>query len=301
MCLGCSGTTTKKVVYPEKEIRIVVPWPPGGATDQLARLVASEAEKKIGKPVVVENKAGGGGAIGHTDGSKSKPDGYTITMMTTEASTAHLLKLSDFSYRDFEPIMLIATSPAAMAVAANAPYNTLNDLINDAKAKPGKIQIGSLAKGGIWNLAAVGVEKKSGASFNIVAYPGGAPAVTALLGGHIQGVSVGFSEALPFALDGKVKILGVASDKRQGAYDKAPTMKEQKIDLSMGAWWGLGVPKNTPAEIKDKIHSAFKEAVHSQKVQDMLKKSGFEFHYLGSADFAKWLEVMDGEFKKVVQ
>lgn len=286
--------------WPEKDIKLIIPWPAGGATDLLGRLIAAEAEKIFGVSVVVENKAGGGGAVGHTEGAMAKPDGYTITLMTTEASTAHLLGLAEFKYSDHDPIMLVATSPAAMAVEASSPFKSMKDLIEACKAEPEMIQISSLAAGGIWNLAAVGVEKKAGIDFTIVPYSGGAPAITAALGKHVDGVSAAFSEVLPFAQDKKLRILGIVSDDRQVAFPDAPTMKEQGIDISMGAWWGIGLPKNTPAEIKTKIHDTIKQACESAAIQDMLKEKGFEYNYLNSADFASWLEMMNGEFKQII-
>lgn len=300
-CVFAGCGQEKKAQFPEKDMKIIVPWPAGGATDLLARVIAAEAEKKIGRSVVVENKAGGGGAVGHDDGSKAKPDGYTVTLMTTEASTAHLLGLAKFSYNDFAPILLIATSPAALAVNQESPYQSLNDFIKAAKNKPGSVKVASLAAGGIWNLAAVGMEKKASVDFNIVPYAGGAPSITAALGGHVDGVSAGFSEVLPYVQDKKLRILGVSSDQRQAAYNQAPTFKEQGIPLAMGAWWGIGVPKNTPDDLKESLHKIFKEAINSEKVQEVLKTRGFEFNYKGPQDFSKWLEEMNKEFSLIIK
>lgn len=286
--------------YPDRAITLVIPWPAGGATDMLGRMLASEVEKNLGQQVVVVNKTGGGGAIGHTFGAQAKPDGYTITLATTEASTVHLLGVSPFSYRDFDPLLLIATGAAGFSVLTGSPYKTFKDLVDDAKKRPEQIKISSIAAGGIWNLCAVGISKKAGIKLNILPYAGGGPAVVAALGGHVDGACVGFAETLSHARDGKMRYLGVTSGKRLPTYLDAPTFTEQGIPIELGAWWGICVPKGTPKDIQGKIHEAFKKAIHGEQVKDMMGKGGFIHSYKGPEDFKVWLDGMDKVFKDVI-
>jgi tripartite-type tricarboxylate transporter receptor subunit TctC len=286
--------------YPNRSITLVVPWAAGGGTDTVARILAPEVEKVLGQKVVVVNKTGGNGAVGHTYGAQARPDGYTITLGTTEMSTVHLLGLAKFSYRDFDPICLVATGPGCLAVLDSSPYRTLADLVADAKKNPGQIKISSIGVGGIWNLVAVGLCKRAGIRMNILPYEGGGPAVVAALGGHVDGASVGFMEALPQVLDKKMRFLGVASAERLKTYPEYPTFKEQGIDLAMGAYWAVMVPKNVPADIKAKISQAFGQAVSSQKFTDLCKQKGFIQDYKDTEEFTAWLQEMDKAFKDVV-
>ena len=298
LCLFANGAWAGD--YPDRSITLVVPWAAGGGTDTVARILAPEAEKALGQKVVVVNKTGGNGAVGHTFGAQAKPDGYTITLGTTEMSTVHLLGLAKFSYTDFDPICLVATGPGCLAVIEASPYKTLKDMLEAAKKKPGELKISSIGVGGIWNLVAVALCKKAGVQMNILPYNGGGPAVVAALGGHVDGASVGFMEALPQVLDKKMRFLGVASDERVKAYPDYPTFKEQGIDLAMGAYWAIMVPKKVPADIKTKISEAFKKAVSSEKFTELCKQKGFVQDYKDTAEFTTWLEKKDKEFKEIV-
>lgn len=286
--------------YPDRAVTLVVPWPAGGATDMLARMLASEVEKILGQQVTVVNKTGGGGAIGHTSGAQARPDGYTLTLATTEASTVHLLGVSPFSYRDFEPLILLATGPAGLAVMTHSPYKTVQDLIADARKRPEQIKISSIAAGGIWNICAVGISKRADIKLNILPYAGGGPAVVAALGGHVDGACVGFAESLSHVRDQKMRYLGVTSGERLQTYPDAPTFKEQGIPIELGAWWGICVPKGTPKDIQGKIHDAFKKAVHGEKVRNMMTQGGFLLSYKGPEEFQVWLEGMDKVFKEII-
>lgn len=298
LCFIADGTWAGD--YPDRSITFVVPWAAGGGTDTVARILAPEVEKALGQKLVVVNKTGGNGAVGHTFGAQAKPDGYTITLGTTEMSTVHLLGLAQFSYTDFDPICLVATGPGCLAVLESSPYKTLAELLDASKKKPGELKISSIGVGGIWNLVAVGLGKKAGVQMNILPYNGGGPAVVAALGGHVDGASVGFMEALPQVLDKKMRFLGVASDERVKTYPDFPTFKEQGIHLAMGAYWAVMVPKNVPSDIKAKISEAFKKAVSSEKFTELCKQKGFVQDYKGTAEFRGWLEEKDKEFKEIV-
>lgn len=304
LCVGMLGLgllpQPAAAAYPDRAITLIVPWPAGGATDMLGRIIASEAEKLMGEKVVVVNKVGGGGAVGHTFGAQAKPDGYTITLATTEASTVHLLGLSPFSYKDFDPLFLVATGPSGLGVLTNSPYKNLTDFVADAKKKPGQLKVSSIAVGGIWNLCAIGVSKRTGIQLNILPYAGGGPAVVAALGGHVDAAMVGFSEILPQAQDKKMRYLGITAAERHQAFPEAPTFKEQGIDLDLGAWWGICIPKNTPADVKSKIQENFKKAVQSEKVKNMLAQRGFVFNYKGPAEFEAWLGQIDKNFREII-
>lgn len=299
--LGIMPIAAGATDYPTRDITLVVPWSPGGATDTLARLLAIDVQKNASKSTIVLNKAGGNGAIGHTYGSMARKDGYTVTLMTTESSIMHLMGTAKFSYKNFTPVALIATAPAVIAVVADSPYKTYSDFVNAVKKNPDQIKVAALSEGSIWNLALKLIAKESGVKFTAVPFDGGNPAIAAALGKHTDAVSCGYSEILPFVQDGRMRILGITSAKRQVTYDKAPTFKEQGVPVEIGAWWGIGLPQNTPSEIVNKVADLFGKAINSSESQKFLKDRGFESNYLDRQQFADWLDEMDNVFKKAVE
>jgi len=287
--------------FPARDITLVVPWAPGGPTDTLARLLAAEVQKEVSRSVVVLNKAGGNGAIGHNYGSTARKDGYTVTLATTESSIMHLLGAAKFSYKDFEPVALIATAPAVIAVTVDSPYKTYSDFVEAVKSNPEQVKVASLSEGSIWNLALKLIGTQSGVHFTAIPFDGGNPAIMAALGKHADAVSCGFSEILPFVTDGRMRILGVTSAKRQETWEEAPTFNEQGITVEIGAWWGIGVPKGTPKDIVDTLAGLFGKAIQSESTRAFLKDRGFEWNYLDRGDFADWLNRMNDVFENAVK
>jgi tripartite-type tricarboxylate transporter receptor subunit TctC len=287
--------------YPARDITLIVGAAPGGATDTIARLLSAQIQQKTGKTTIVTNRTGGGGAIGQTYGSKARPDGYNVTVITTEASTMHLIGTAKYSFRDFEHVALIATAPAALAVEVDSPFKTYADFLSAVKENPDKIKVAALAEGSIWNLALKLIDKGSGITTTPVPYDGGAPAITAALGKHVDAVVCGFSEILPFVQDGRMRILGITSAKRSAIYPDAPTFIEQGCNAEIGAWWGIALPKGTPENIVKDVTSVFREAITSKETQDFLKGRGFESNYQEGPAFTKWLNDMDPIFKKAIE
>ena len=301
LSFGLAVCTASAGDYPNRSVSLIIPWPAGGATDMLGRLMSFEVEKILGEKVIVVNKVGGGVAVGHDFGARAKPDGYTITLATTECSTIHLLGLAPISYKDFDPLLLIATGPGGLGVLMDSPYKNFEDLVMDAKKRPGQIRIASTPVAAIFNLCAVGVANAAGINLNILPYAGGGPAVVAALGGHADAVGAGFSEILPQAKDKKMRYLGITSGKRNPAFPDAPTFKEQGYDIELGAWWGICIPKNTPPDIRSTIHDAFKKAIHTDKIKNMLFERGFVFDYKGPEEFSEWLDKTDKVFRRILK
>jgi len=213
-CSSGSKTTSApsvatKVNFPTKPITMIVSYAPGGGTDLTARALASAVEKHLGQPIGVVNKTGGGGAIGMTEGANAKPDGSTVTFVTVELTTLHHLGLTPVNYKQFKPITQVNFDPGAITVRKDAPWNTLQEFLDYAKANPKKVRVGDSGNGAIWNLAANAVEKATGVEFTHVGFDGATPAVTALVGGHIDAVSVSPAEVLIQIKAGNLKMLGL--------------------------------------------------------------------------------------------
>ena len=287
--------------YPEENISIIVPYDAGGATDLLARLIADKMDEALDVSVIVENKSGGTGAVGCNYGSSAEGDGYTVTMFTTEASTAHLLGIADYSYSDFTPVALAAVGPCSLAVPADSPFNTLEEFVKYAKENPGKLQIASMAPGGIWRIACDKFVAESDIDVTIVPYDGGGTAIPAALGNQVDAVSVGFSEVLSYVKNGDLKLLAVGGAEAPAAYPEAKTFADYGYDISVGAYWAFGVPTDTPQEVVDALEEILNSAINNEEVEQFLLERGFSKNYIAKDDFAAWLEDTDAVFKEVLQ
>jgi len=280
--------TSKK--YPTKTIKVICPWGAGGGTDTILRAVCTAAEKTLGVTLTVENKTGGSGAIGHAAIKNAKPDGYTIGMITFELNSLPQQGLIDFTYADYIPICLVNADAAALTVKADAPYNTVAEFVEYAKANPGKISIGNSAPGSVWHIGAGLLANATGIDVKHVAFEGAANAVTALAGGHIQAVSVSLAEVKSQLDAGTLKVLGVMDTKRADLYPNIPTFSEQGYDINYYTWRGIGIPKGTDPEIVKILGDAFEKAC---KDEDFLKTAAslnLNVRYLNSEDFGKFLK-----------
>ncbi len=280
--------------FPTKPITIVCPWAPGGGTDRTARFLAEQLSQKLGQPVNVVNKTGGNGAVGHQFGATAAPDGYTITNVTFEVNTLKYLGYSQVTPRDFIPVLQFNEDPAAVIVSADAPYNTVNDLIADIKAKPaGTFSFSGSGIGTVWDLARIAMLNKVGIDPKKVKYiptAGAAPAITELLGGHIDVITCSYPEAAAQIEGGKLKALAIMAEARNPNYSSVPTLKEQGIDWSYGTWRGFCVPLKTPDAVVQTLAKATQEVVQSKEFTDFMTKNGFGIKIRVGKDFGDFMQ-----------
>jgi len=296
-----AAVPTEAADFPEKEIQIIIPWAPGGATDLIFRALAASTEKYLGKAVVIVNRAGGGGAVGYTEGMKARPDGYTLTTAVTPlAILPHQVKTA-FTYKDFETIINVVRDPAMFLVRAEAPWKTTKEFLEQAKKNPGMISVGNSGSGGGVHLIAMAFEKAMGVKFNHIPFSGGGPSVTALLGGHINAVSVSPPEGISQVQAGKLRIIALFSEKRFDMFPDVPTCKEQGLNFAMGQWRGLAAPKGTPPAVIQKLHDAFKKGMEDAGFRKNAKDMAVNLEYLSSSDFAKVIAEDDEFYGKLVK
>jgi tripartite-type tricarboxylate transporter receptor subunit TctC len=271
--------------YPTRPIELVVPYTAGGGTDALARAFAEASRKHLPQTLIVVNKPGASGIVGWSDVINSKPDGYKIAVLSGELTTMVHLGLTKISYEDLIPIAQLNYDPAAITVRADAPWNTIEEFLADAKKRNGDMQVGNGGNGGIWHLAAAALEDTVGVKFNHVPFAGAAPSITSLLGGHIDATAASAAEVSTYVAAGKLKTLVVMSDKRIKGFENVPTLKERKIDLVVGNWRGLAVAKDTPPEIVKMLRAATAKIAKEPVLLDAMDRQRMGYLYADGEAF----------------
>jgi tripartite-type tricarboxylate transporter receptor subunit TctC len=275
------GTATAAVQaqdFPNRPIRMVIAFPPGGPTDFVGRLVADKVKDILGQSVIIENKAGANGALGADAVAKSPPDGYTLFLTTVGAVAITPHMRNDLPYdvlRDFAAVTLVVRNTTVVVVRADSPASSAKDLAAMAKAKPGEIAFASTGVGSTTHLVLELFQTAAGVKFVHVPYRGAAPALTDLLGGQVQAFSGDVPVLIPQITAGKVKAIGAASGQRNPRLPDVPTLAEQGyVDTSSDNWYGLLAPAKTPHAIIAKLNDAFARAINDPVVKQKLIDSG---------------------------
>ncbi len=302
---GPGGASHESVqAYPTRAITLICPWAAGGGTDRISRYVADQLQRRLGKPVVVVNRTGGSGAAGHLAGATAEPDGYTLTMATFELSTMHWMGISEVTYTNFTPLLQLNGDAAAILVGANAPWHTLPEFLEHVRHHPGEIKMSGTSTGGAWDLARAGLLLAAGLPVNSVIWiptQGSAPSIVELLGGHIDAVCCSVPEAATQIEAGQLRVLGVMADQRLEEYPGLPTAKEAGIDWEAVGWRGVVMPRGADPALKELLQGHLRAILDSAEFKDFMKKNGFVITPRGPSDFAKFLEVQDARWKKVIQ
>lgn len=282
--------------FPTRPITLVCPWGAGGGTDRVARMLAILMEKDLGQPVTVVNRTGGGGAVGHTAGATAAPDGYTMTIVTVEIIMMHWMGLAKVTYSDFKAVGLVNVDPAGVNVKADAPWKNIKELLDYAKANPGKLKATGTGKGGIWDLGRAGMLKAAGISVDAIPWvpsEGAAPGLAELVAGGIQVVTCSLPEARSMIEAKKVRALAIMADKRADIFPDVPTLKEQGVPYSLGTWRGIGVSKDTPDHIIKVLEKSLEKAVVSAEFKDFMVKNGFGIMWKPAVEYGKFMAVGD--------
>lgn len=272
--------------YPSKNIRLVVPFGAGGGTDAVGRTLANSAKDILGQNISIMNRTGGAGAVGMSFGAQQRADGYTLTVVTREIASLPQMGLMRHTADDFRLIRLVNLDPAVVLVAADSPYNTINDLIKEAKENPGSVKFASTAAP---NFYLMSLEKDQGIKLNAIPYNGASEAIPAVLGHHTDVTMVTPGEAIAQLRSGQLKALGVMSEERIQYIPDVPTLKEQGIDVVTGTWHGIGAPKDTPDAVIEKLGAAFDEAMASEEFKSFMAKGAMTIHNLDDKAFTAFV------------
>ena len=281
------------ITFPEKPVRIVMGFPAGGPLDQHIRLLSTRLTAALGQPVVIDYRAGAGGTIGAQFVAQSPPDGYTLLLANTGTMVINPAIYTQKPYdtlRDFAPVARTAQQALALIVNNKVPAKNLKELIQHAKANPGKLNYGSAGNGGISHLVPEMLKTETGISMVHVPYKGTAPAFTDLLAGHVDFMAESIPQAVNHFKDGKIRVLAVTSTKRNPALASVPTVLETGVaSLDVVGFYGILAPKGTPAEVVRKLSLAFKEALDAAEIQKTMADQGSEPAWLGPEPFAAFL------------
>ena len=301
---GQTGGSGAAASFPTKTITVICPWAPGDGTDRVARFLADQLEKKLGKPAVVQNKTGGGGAVGHTAGATARPDGHTILMGTFELSTMHWMGISPLTYADYQPLMQVNADAAAIFVQKDSPWNDLQSFLDHVRANPGKVQMSGTATGGAWDLARSGLLLAADIPVDGILWvptQGAAPSLVQLMGGHIDAVCCSVPEAAPQIEAGELKALAVMSGERLPDYPDIPTVGEAGVEWEAVGWRGLLLPKKTPDNVVEILANTVAEIVASDAYIEFMKKNGFGIVVKSPVEFGEFLAKEDAQWQTVIE
>jgi tripartite-type tricarboxylate transporter receptor subunit TctC len=300
-----AATAIAADVYPSKPVRIVVPFPPGGPADVLARTVGDKLQATLGQPVVVDNRPGAGGNIGMELVAKAAPDGHTLALAPAGNLTVNPSLYRNVPYdvaRDFAPVTVIAAVPNVLVINAQVPAKDLAELIAYAKANPGKLNFASPGAGSGAHLAGELLKSSAGIEMVHVPFNGIAPAVTAVVAGDVQVMFAGTSSAMPHVASGKLRALGVASPKRIASAPALPTLDESGLPgFDVTSWYSIVAPAGTPAAVIERLQREIAKALETPDVKTKLAGLGAEPVANTPSDFAGMIRVESAKWGKIVK
>src|SRR5688572_7971426 len=278
--------------WPSKTVKFVSPYPPGGSVDPLARLFAVKLGESLKQQFIVENRTGASGIIGTDYVAKSAPDGYTFVFIFDTHSVHQALnpKLPFDPVKDFAPVMLVGTAPMAITTGAMKPYRSFADVLAAAKAKPDTVTLGNVGNGSLAHLTTIVLNQAAGVRLVPVPYKGGGPMSIDIMGGQVELGMASTAAQAQHVRGGKMRALVLTGDKRSHTMPDVPTLKEQGIDVSAHAWWGILAPAGTPKAIIDKLVFELTKTINQPDVKRILTETqGMDVVALGPEDTQKWI------------
>jgi tripartite-type tricarboxylate transporter receptor subunit TctC len=287
--------------FPSRDVELMVPWAAGGATDVVFRSMVPVLPKYLKKQLLIVNIPGGGAVAGYVEALTKRNDGhYMVAWATPSIAKVHMSKVP-YSAESFVPVINIATAPCWILVPKNSPYKSLKDLVADAKAKPGKVNLGNAGAGGGTHLIALAFEKTAGVAFNHVPHAGGGPTIVAGVAGHVDAIIASPPEGVPQMQAGDLRAIGVFSDGRLKGFPDVATAKEQGIDFALGQWRGIAALKGTDPKRIKAVHDAIKATIDDPEFKAIADKAGILLDYKSTADFTPFVAAQDKYYETLVK
>lgn len=303
--LAVTAPSALAQTYPSKPVRFIVPFPPGGTLDQIARRVQPLLQKELGQTIVIENKGGASGSIGTAAAAQAAPDGYTVLMVfdTHAVNPTLIANLSYDTLKDFAPIMKIGSAPMILGTHPSTPYKSFAELVAAARAKPGAVPYGTVGQGSLAHLAMSQIANDLGISWSHVPYKGGGPLTNDAVAGHVPVAISSIASLGPHVKAGKLVPLAVTSPARHPHYPNTPAIAELGLPtFQANAWWGLLVPARTPPAIVQRLHEAFTAAFKDEGVKrTLVDEAGIVLELSSPEAFGTFLEAEVARWAKVVQ
>jgi tripartite-type tricarboxylate transporter receptor subunit TctC len=263
--------------YPAKPVRIIVPFPPGGTTDAVARIIQPKFQEFLGQSVVIENRGGAGGSVGAAEAAKAAPDGYTLLMVfDTHAVNHHIFKMAPDPFKMLEHISLMVRSPSALVAGTSFAPNNLREIIDYAKANPEIVTYATPGAGSSNHLASLLLEERAGIKMTHVAYKGGGPMTQAMLGQQVHIMFFSMPLMVPYIKSGKMKGIAVGARSRVPQLPEVPTLSETFPGFEQYSWFGLLAPAGVPREVVTKLHREITRTLQAPEVSQRLTELGFE-------------------------
>ena len=284
-CLALAQT------YPAKPVRIIVPFPPGGTTDLIARIVQPRFQEYMGQPVLIENSAGAGGSVGAAEAAKAAPDGYTLLMVfDTHAVNHHIFKMAPDPFKELEHVSLMVTSPSALVAVTSFAPNNIREIVAFAKANPEKVTYSTPGSGSSNHLAALLFEQHAGIRMTQVAYKGGGPMIQALLGQQVNITFLSMPLILPHIKAGKVKGIATGGKARAPQLPDLPTFSEAYPGFEQVSWFGILGPAGLPKQASTKVHREMTRTLRTPDVSQRLTEQGFDIVASSPEEFLKFVQ-----------
>jgi tripartite-type tricarboxylate transporter receptor subunit TctC len=289
--------------YPNRPVRLIIPFPPGGSNDVVGRLVANQLSEKLGHKVFVDNRGGAGGVLGTEAAAHAAPDGYTLLVVSiAHAVNPALYKLSYDPIKSFAPVSIMATGPNVLVVNPTLPAKTVQELLALVKAKPGSVDYASAGVGSFQHLGGELFKLVAGVNLQHVPYKGGGPAMQDVIAGHVKVMFSSLVQTTPFIQSGQLRPLGVGGAKRNPVLPDVPTIQEAGVPGYVADnWWGIVAPAGTPQPIVDKLYKDIQDVLKSPELTAAFAREGAAAVTMTTAEFGKYMEAEMTKWGRVVK
>ena len=302
LLLAVFSSVSFSQAYPVKPIRLIIPFPPGGSNDVVGRAIGVQLAERLGQGVVIDNRGGAGGVIGTNETAKATPDGYTLLLISTAFPTSIAFnRLPQDALKSFAPVAMLGSGPALLVVPASSPANSVGDLLNQLKQKPGELNAAAAGIGSFQHMSTELFRLQSKTNFVIVQYKGGGPAMIDLIGGQVAAQFIGLPVAIPHISSGKLRALGVTGKKRASVAPNVPTIAETLPGYELDPWFGVLGPAGIPKAIVERLHTEIARILRAPEMKEQLNNLGAEPEATTPAEFAAHIRAEIARYAKIVK